>query len=101
MSTSSTTYESLQKLIALDVSLLARLYDTHAVADASRIIAASAGRHGMALDLVELSRYLQVSLDDGGAAQLGDSDLAGVAGGVSAFHPFRERAGRMAANTAS
>ncbi|UYO92206.1 hypothetical protein [Pollutimonas sp. M17] len=87
MSISSVTYEALQKLVALDADLLTKLYDVQTLAEASRIIAASAGRHGITLDPGELNRYLQVSLDNSSASEVGDAELAGVAGGRSVFMP--------------
>ncbi|HWK70197.1 MAG TPA: hypothetical protein VNS29_05080 [Burkholderiaceae bacterium] len=91
MSISSVTYEALQKLVALDTDLLTKLYDVQTLAEASRIIATSAGRHGIELDPGELNRYLQVSLDNSSVSEVGDAELAGVAGGGGNFRPIARR----------
>ncbi|UYO92209.1 hypothetical protein [Pollutimonas sp. M17] len=83
MSISSVTYEALQKLVGLDSELLAKLRRVRTLDEASGIIAASAKSHGITLDVTELNRYLQASLDSSGDDELSDAELAGVAGGRS------------------
>ncbi|UYO92208.1 hypothetical protein [Pollutimonas sp. M17] len=90
MSISPVTYEALQKLVGLDSELLAKLRHVRTLDAASGIIAASAKSHGITLDVTELNRYLQASLDSSRDDELSDAELAGVAGGSGIFEFISE-----------